>query len=212
MRFTVAHARIAADRVLDFLTGNGHGRGAGDGLTVRLLNPIPNGVFAGFGVCGILCSVFAVRGGCVGHGRTLGGDIHRDRMLIAIAHAGVAGGGVFDFRRNDAVSMRQLCKAVHTFAGDFHGIAARRAGRCVELDIVLVVGEGPLVNACAVGRKNHGAAVADKAVLTAEDDLIADVGLRDGHGRRAFGSIVVFLLDSEPDGVRPCVGERGILC
>ena len=208
----VVHAGITADRVLDCLRGDRHACRTGNGFAVRLLDPVPNGVLSGKGERGVLCGICIVCGGGVGHGCTLGGDIHCDCVRIAVVFARETTDGVLDFRLNDAVGMRDLRGAVRALAGDFHGVAARRAGGCVELRTVLIVGERPFINARAAGRKVHGAAGVGIAGLSVEGNLIAHICLYDGHGFATAYVPVVILLDDEPDGIFARIGECGIRC
>ena len=106
--------------------------------------------------------------------------------------------------------MAQIREIVRALAGNFHAVAARRAGRFGELGIVFIeVDVSPRGDALAAGRELHDFAGVGIDALPIEAHLIAHIHLADRNVSALYHRCVVFLLQLEPDGVLAGVGEVG---
>ena len=100
MRLTVIVAIVALYAVVDLCQlHDGHAGGAGDGRAVFLLQPEPDGIFAGLGEAGLCGGVRAALGGGKGRGYALGGNVQRNGVRFAVIVAIEALHGVVDLRQ-----------------------------------------------------------------------------------------------------------------
>ena len=212
VRLAVVVAGVVVYAVLDLgQFCDGHGGGAGDGLVARLLQPEPDGVFAGVGEAGLIGGVRAVLGGGKGRSHALGGHAQINRVCLSVERARVIAGRVLDLLRGDAVGMGDPCVVIRAAAVYGNGVAADIAGGLGELLAALVVvGERPGGNAGAAGGEAHGAAGEGVFVLFVEGHQPADVRPRDRHGRGARCGLVALAFELVVNRVPAGAGKRGL--
>ena len=99
MRLAVVLAGIALDAVLDVRLTDFHHTEIILGFVALLLQPEPDGIFAGLGEAGLCGGVRAVLGGGEGRGYAFGGDVQRNGVRFAVIVAIVALHGVVDLRQ-----------------------------------------------------------------------------------------------------------------
>ena len=215
VRFAVIVAIEALHGVVDLCQlHDGHAGGAHDGFIALLLQPEPDGVFAGIGEAGLCGGVRAVLGGGESRGYALGGNVQRNRVRLTIVVAAVAADGILDDREglrfDDGEAVADRCAIVAALAADGSGVAARHAGCALQTEIALIVFNRPLLNLVGGKIELHRCSGAGEAARKRGFDIVADVNRMDLHGYRAFFGFVALLFKPVVNNVHTGFGERGV--
>ena len=215
MRFAVIVAIVALHGVVDLCQlHDGHAGGAHDGFIAILLQPEPDGIFAGLGEAGLCGGVRAVLGGGEGRGYALGGDVQRNGVRFAVIVAAVAADGILDDREglrfDDGEAVADRCAIVAALAADGSGVAARHAGCALQTEIALIVFNRPLLNLVGGKIELHRCSGAGEAARKRGFDIVADVNRMDLHGYRAFFGFVALPFKPVVNNVHTGFGERGV--
>ena len=215
VRFAVIVAIEALHSVVDLRQLlDGHAGGAHDGFIAILLQPEPDGIFAGLGEAGLCGGVRAVLGGGEGRGYALGGDVQRNGVRFAVIVAAVAADGILDDREglrfDDGEAVADRCAIVAALAADGSGVAARRAGCALQTEIALIVFNRPLLNLVGGKIELHRCSGAGEAARKRGFDIVADVNRMDLHGYRAFFGFVALPFKPVVNNVHTGFGERGV--
>ena len=215
VRFAVIVAIEALHGVVDLRQLlDGHVGGAHDGFIALLLQPEPDGIFAGLGEARLCGGVRAVLGGGECRGYALGGNVQRNRVRLTIVVAAVAADGILDDREglrfDDGEAVADRCAIVAALAADGSGVAARHAGCALQTEIALIVFNRPLLNLVGGKIELHRCSGAGEAARKRGFDIVADVNRMDLHGYRAFFGFVALLFKPVVNNVHTGFGERGV--
>ena len=212
MRFAVIVAIEALHGVVDLRQlHDGHAGGAGDGFIALLLQPEPDGIFAGLGEAGLCGAVRAVLGGGECRGYALGGNVQRNGVRFAVIVAIVALHGVVD-----------LCQLHDGHAGRIHdGFAIlllqlepdgvrTRFGEAGQSSAVCAVLGGRIGYAHALGGNETNRMRFAVVIAGVAADRVLDLAqFHDGHAGGIHDGFAILLLQPEPDGIRTRLGEAG---